>query len=644
MSVSNQETVFQYVGNGLTVTFPYNCQVQKPNDLDVYVNDVPVISGITKNGIGNLAGGSVTFSVAPASGAAVRLERVVELERTTDYQQNGDFLARVVNPDFDRIWMALQQFSAGISRALSFPKTDVNPVTVLPDAAARANRVLGFDAQGNPIVAIPVSGSAAQVAIDLANFQDSLSKQTYDAIRAYVGTAAYLEVYTPGIAGKFVRVLSGTDDGGVTLVATNGVIWQRVYSGPVDVRWWGAKFDYTGPGTGTDDTAAIQSCINYAQPLQKQIWLPDGTAKITAQLEVAFSLFGLNMMGQGYVKTRLNYTGIVPSTDAAINIIGHSGALCGAVIEGIGFDGNASSAGIVIAGQCGQFIRNCQFGLNFFGIVFRNDAAGSFTENCIAQSCDFTRNCATDLWYNVIGSGDVSFHRSGYDQDCTTNTPDTDGYRCVIIDPTAVPYNASMNVQIWINAIGIFIDMNMYGSGRPYFKGTITTERLSGSINLCNSPAGKELPLVGKVAGYNQNFTMGSLFLVDAVIDNSSGGRQTIGGYVAKTQALTTGANAITGIPVCILAGAAQYVVNIVAPNYNYRYLLSAFAKENSGLIPIIATYSTFNSAGWGAPSFSLDPTTGYPVITNAAYPASGVTVTVEATQIGQSFYDPFFN
>lgn len=473
---------------------------------------------------------------------------------------------------------------------------------------------------------------------DLTALSGALQLADYDALRAYTGTRNAVYVAANGIAGEFIRVSSGTDNGATIIMANNSVVWSRVYSGPVDVRWWGAKFDNV-----TDDTAALQACINYAQPLQKQIWLPTGTAKITAQLQVAFSLLGLNLKGQGYAKTRLNYAGIIPATDEAINIIGHSGALCGAVIEGIGFDGNASSTAIVLAGQDGQFIKNCQFGLNFFGVVFRNSVAGSFTEYCIAESCDFTRNCRSPVWYNVIGTGDISFHGSGL-RHCTINTPDVNGYSSIVVDPTAVPYNAPMDVQIWSNAVGIFIDMPGYGSGRPYFTGTITTEVLAGSINLCNAPSGKEIPLVGKVAGYNQNFTMGSLFLVDAVIDNSSGSRQTIGGYVAKTQALTTGANAITGIPVCILAGAAEYVVNIYAPNYNYRYLLSAFAKENSGLIPIIATYSAFNSAGWGAPTFSLDPTTGSPIITNAAYPASGVTVTVEATQIGQSFYDPFFN
>lgn len=168
MSVSNQETVFQYVGNGVTVTFPYNCQVQQANDLDVYINDAPVISGITKNGIGNLSGGSVTFSVAPASGAAVRLERVVVLERTTDYQQNGDFLARVVNPDFDRIWMALQQQESDQSRALKFPKSDINPITLLPPSASRANNLLGFDSSGNPVVVAPAAQSATALQTLLA--------------------------------------------------------------------------------------------------------------------------------------------------------------------------------------------------------------------------------------------------------------------------------------------------------------------------------------------------------------------------------------------------------------------------------------------------------------------------------------------
>lgn len=168
MTVSAQPTIFQYVGNGVTTVFAYNCQVLQPSDLNVYVNGVAVTSGITKGGIGSLTGGTVTFTTAPANGTQVILEREVVLERTTDYQQNGDFLARVVNPDFNRIWMALQQLLTGVTRSLKFPKTDVAPITELPGAAARADKLLSFDSLGNPVVIAPAAQSATALQTLLA--------------------------------------------------------------------------------------------------------------------------------------------------------------------------------------------------------------------------------------------------------------------------------------------------------------------------------------------------------------------------------------------------------------------------------------------------------------------------------------------
>lgn len=188
MTVSNQQTVFVYVGNGVTVTFPYSCQVQKAEDLQAYVNDSAITGGITKNGIGNLSGGSVTFSVPPASGASVRLERVVVLERTTDYQQNGDFLSRVVNPDFDRIWMALQQFSYSFTRFLRFPNSDINPTTELPPASARANNLLGFDELGRPVAIAPAAQSATALQALLATTVGAsiVNTSTGDSVQAWI--------------------------------------------------------------------------------------------------------------------------------------------------------------------------------------------------------------------------------------------------------------------------------------------------------------------------------------------------------------------------------------------------------------------------------------------------------------------------
>jgi len=168
MTVSVQDTVFQHVGNGVTTVFAYGCQVPTATDLEVYLDDVLQLSGYTVAGIGTPTGGTVTFSVAPANLAQIRLERVIELERTTDYQQNGDFLSRVVNPDFDRLWMALQGHLSTLKRAIVVPRSDTVPPNPLPASADRANKLLSFNATGQPVAVAPSDQSAASVLIALA--------------------------------------------------------------------------------------------------------------------------------------------------------------------------------------------------------------------------------------------------------------------------------------------------------------------------------------------------------------------------------------------------------------------------------------------------------------------------------------------
>lgn len=118
MTVSVQENSFRYTGNGVTTVFAFSCQVLAEDDLYITVDEEEVTSGFTVAGIGEEGGGTVTFSTAPESGVIVGIDRIVELKRDTDYQQNGDFRSAVVNPDFDRIWMALQQLGTllGASR------------------------------------------------------------------------------------------------------------------------------------------------------------------------------------------------------------------------------------------------------------------------------------------------------------------------------------------------------------------------------------------------------------------------------------------------------------------------------------------------------------------------------------------------
>jgi len=80
-------------------------------------------------------------------------------------------LAAVVNSDFDRLWLVLQELVFGSKASPTSVRAPAGEVlSELPAAAARASRVLAFDSSGNPITIPGVDGgSAADLALDLAS-------------------------------------------------------------------------------------------------------------------------------------------------------------------------------------------------------------------------------------------------------------------------------------------------------------------------------------------------------------------------------------------------------------------------------------------------------------------------------------------
>ncbi|EMC9754403.1 hypothetical protein WDR88_003366 [Enterobacter cloacae] len=208
MSVPNQTPYIIYNANGLTTVFSFEFYIINAGDIQVSLNSEVITSGYSVSGVGNVGGGDVTFLTPPANGTVVMLERVVPTYRLTDYQDNGDLLADTVNKDFDRLWMAIQRsfiylglalrrpllggpFNAegyriaglatpvdaqdaatknyvdnvSLVRALRVPESSVG---ILPPADQRANKLLAFNALGQPITVVPQSGSASDVLIELA--------------------------------------------------------------------------------------------------------------------------------------------------------------------------------------------------------------------------------------------------------------------------------------------------------------------------------------------------------------------------------------------------------------------------------------------------------------------------------------------
>jgi hypothetical protein len=171
VTVSAQTTYNAYTANGVTTVFPYQFKILAAGDIDVYVAGVLKTLNLdyTVIGVGADVGGSVIFTVAPAAASAVSLIRTMTVQRTTDYQQLGDFLTPVVNPDFDNAILLIQDVQTQLGRSIRMPADEVGTLPTLPSITNRANKFVAFDLNGLPIASAGTGGGDAALRTDLAS-------------------------------------------------------------------------------------------------------------------------------------------------------------------------------------------------------------------------------------------------------------------------------------------------------------------------------------------------------------------------------------------------------------------------------------------------------------------------------------------
>ena len=156
MTIPVQTIFTTATANGVTTVFAFSFKIIDNDDLAVYANGIKLSSGFAVSGAGNDAGGTVTFSSPPGNGTKLILTSEPELSRTTDYQQFGDFNADTVNPDFDRLWAALQFAEQVNKRSIKLPIDTADDQVINDDATARAGHVVGFDGSGNVVTLAPL--------------------------------------------------------------------------------------------------------------------------------------------------------------------------------------------------------------------------------------------------------------------------------------------------------------------------------------------------------------------------------------------------------------------------------------------------------------------------------------------------------
>jgi len=122
MAVPDQVPFNQYTASGVSASFTYSFKILDADQLLIKLDGVAQTTGFAVGGVAADAGGVVTFSAAPAAGVLVELIRSTPASRSTDYAPNGDLQESVLDADFDRAYMALQEMQEQVDRTMKLPQ------------------------------------------------------------------------------------------------------------------------------------------------------------------------------------------------------------------------------------------------------------------------------------------------------------------------------------------------------------------------------------------------------------------------------------------------------------------------------------------------------------------------------------------
>jgi len=109
---------------------------------------------------------------------------------------------------------------------------------------------------------------------------NDLLLENYAALREYVGQASSVRIRAAGVEGVFfcdTNDATTFDNGGTLIVDALGRRWKRLFSGAMNVLWFGAK----GNGVN-DDAAAINATITASLDASRSVFFPNGVYAVAS--------------------------------------------------------------------------------------------------------------------------------------------------------------------------------------------------------------------------------------------------------------------------------------------------------------------------------------------------------------------------
>ncbi len=224
----------QYTADGSETTFIFPFPVFDEADIRVYEGAAlkTVVTDYTVSGVGESSGGTVTFSLPPAINAIITLHRSLVIRRTTDFQEAGEFRAKVINDELDKIIAIAQQLEDLTDRSLQLSETDVAESLTLPNKVTRQEKLLGFDANGSPVASMlsisdmesGATDAALSAAAALASKNDAAASATQTAADVVASQAHAAAAAIAAAANLYATISNKTSDFTIT-ASDNGTLF-----------------------------------------------------------------------------------------------------------------------------------------------------------------------------------------------------------------------------------------------------------------------------------------------------------------------------------------------------------------------------------------------------------------------------------